>query len=142
MPRDKESSSAKTAALCGAIALGALIAHNLPPHKESKPRRREERPVKHRSPTPPPTWRRTPPLIDYDRYREERYYLRYGDEEGDLLCVVDQRPIDGSVTGPEVRRSGEGGRFEVERYYRGDGREAGPEEAGRVVKRGYPKWDR
>lgn len=60
--------------------------------------------------------------------------------------MVDQRPVDGTVTGQEVREETEEERrkrgFEVERYYRLNGEEAGPDEAHRIVKKGYPKWDR
>ena len=147
MSRDDRKSS-KVLALCTTIALGAFIAHNLPPTPNHKPHRRRRHPQHDSDVRPPPAWPKVPPLGDASHYREERYHLKYGagDKPGDLVCVVDQRPLDGSVTGPEARQESEADRkernYQVERYYRLDGTEAGPDEAHRIVKRGYPKWDR
>ncbi|KAG9252833.1 uncharacterized protein F5Z01DRAFT_637998 [Emericellopsis atlantica] len=177
--------------LCSTIALGALIAKNLPPEKKSSSRRRSRfdynssshryqrsRPSRTASPARP----RVPPLQDRP-YREQRSYIHYppqhpGDK-GETLYIIDQRPLGSGWTGPEVtweeedeeeeerrrqqrqrgvpKTSGNGpnrddkgtpiqgqtrnGAYQVRRYYRWNGEEAGPDEPRTTVEEGWPKWD-
>lgn len=140
--------------LCTAITLGALIATKLPPKRQREDHlgraqtRQRDHPRDHprsRSHDEARRWPRVPPLEDRQGYREERYYLWYGEEDGDdgdLLAVVEQRPLgrEGSVRRDEDMREREKERmaYQVERYYRQNGDEADPDEQGRIVRGGWP----